>query len=308
MSETTSNRRDHEKVPPVIGTKASLPRRILAFPLVGMVLALMITIAAAWIGGQLTGRIDPGVNSPTSLLIALLFAGAVVLGYWLYCHFVERAPFRDFALAGWMRELGGGLSLGVLLFSAVVAGAWIAGAYGIRGINSWMTIWPHLAIAVTSGVAEEVFLRGIIFRHLEAVLGSGIALALSALLFGVLHLGNPNASWTAALAIAVEAGVLLGALYMLTRRLWAAIGMHAGWNFTQGWLYGLPVSGMRDDGLVDGVLDGPVWLTGGAFGLEASVLAMVIATAAGALVLRLAIARGHWVRPMWSRTNTQTKL
>jgi hypothetical protein len=76
--------------------------------------------------------------------------------------------------------------------------------------------------------------------------------------------------------------LLLGAAYLLTRRLWLAMGIHSGWNFTQGWIFSVPVSGGKaPEGLLLTTRHGPEWLTGGAFGLEASAVAMVVATLAG---------------------------
>ena len=105
-------------------------------------------------------------------------------------------------------------------------------------------------------------------------------------------------------AIAVEAGILLGAAYMLTRRLWLAIGIHATWNFTQGWVFSVPVSGGEAPlGLLITRRAGPEWLTGGAFGLEASVVAMVVATLAGLVLLLMAI-RGGQLRPApWQKAS-----
>jgi hypothetical protein len=121
-------------------------------------------------------------------------------------------------------------------------------------------------------------------------------------LFGAAHLFNPGATWFSSFAIAVEAGILLGAVYMLTRHLWAAMGLHAAWNFTQGWIFGLPVSGGRGGtGLFNGELTGSEWLTGGAFGLEASVAAVAVATTAGVAILAVAIRQGRLVQPMWTR-------
>src|ERR1700710_2322908 len=80
------------------------------------------------------------------------------------------------------------------------------------------------------------------------------------------------------------------------------MGLHAAWNFTQGWIFGLPVSGGHGGtGLLDGRLTGSDLLTGGAFGLEASLPAVVVATTAGVAILAVAIRKGRLVRPMWSR-------
>jgi hypothetical protein len=93
--------------------------------------------------------------------------------------------------------------------------------------------------------------------------------------------------------------VMLGAAYMLTRRLWLAIGIHAAWNFTQGEVWDVPVSGTFVRGLVEAELSGPPLLSGGQFGLEASLIAMILATAFGSYLLYRAIREGQLVQPMW---------
>jgi membrane protease YdiL (CAAX protease family) len=144
-------------------------------------------------------------------------------------------------------------------------------------------------------------LRGVFFRLIESWLGSWIALILSAAVFGALHLGNPNASLLAGSAIALEAGVMLAALYMLTRRLWAAIGLHAAWNFSQGGIYGIPVSGFKQDGILIPRISGSDLLTGGSFGAEASLPAIIVCTAFGIALLVLAYRRDRFVKPFWLR-------
>ena len=144
-------------------------------------------------------------------------------------------------------------------------------------------------------------LRGLFFRLVEAWLGSWAGLILSAVLFGALHLGNDNATLLAGAAIALEAGVMLAALFMVTRRLWAVIGLHAAWNFAQGGVFGIAVSGNAVNGLLVPRISGPEWLTGGAFGAEASLPAVVICTAFGGAMLVLAARRGQFMPPVWVR-------
>ncbi len=103
---------------------------------------------------------------------------------------------------------------------------------------------------------------------------------------------NPDATWVGAVSIMVEAGILLGAAYLYTRRLWLAAGLHATWNFTQGWFFSVPVSGTGQPiGILVTERHGPLWLTGGHFGLEASMAAVFIATLAGVILLWLAYRR-----------------
>ena len=197
-----------------------------------------------------------------------------------------------------------GFLVGGALITAVVGIAALFGAYRITG---WSEVTDAVRIIVEAGLVagfvEEVLLRGIVFRWLEEFAGSWIALALSALLFGFLHSSNPNATLFSSLAIAIEAGVLLGGAYMLTRNLWLAIGIHAGWNVVQGLVWSVPVSGIGYRGMLDAELYPPAWLSGGAFGLEASVIALVVATAAGAWIVRAAIREGQVVRPIWRRSD-----
>lgn len=158
-----------------------------------------------------------------------------------------------------------------------------------------------LVAAVSTALLEETLLRAIFFRIVEASLGSWIALALSAALFGLLHAGNPGATAASTVAIALEAGVILGAAFMFTRRLWMAIGLHAAWNFSEGGLFGASVSGNRAAGLASSHFTGPALLSGGTFGPEASIVAVVVCLAGGVALAVGARRRGHVVRPFWRR-------
>lgn len=280
-----------------------LLRRIIAFPLTLLVIGF-VGIAAVGIGlGTLYQRLGFAPNTPEKAFGALLIAAGTIVAYKACKRWIERAPDKELEFAGALPELGAGLLTGFVLFSAMTGIVALLGGFEVLGWRGGVgAIWTWLAIAVVSGTLEEVLFRGILQRHLEAVFGSWIALAITSALFGLGHIFNPDASLFAAFAIAVEAGILLGAAYMLTRRLWLAIGIHAAWNFTQGWVFSVPVSGGEVPlGLFITRRTGPDWLTGGDFGLEASVVAMVVATLAGVLMLRRALANRQVVAPMWRR-------
>jgi uncharacterized protein len=281
--------------------KSGILRRIVAFPLTLLVIEAGLFVGLAILVSQaargLFERQTPG-QTLGALLIAL-----VLIAAWKGCkRWIERQPDRELELAAAPRELGLGLLAGFALFSAMTAIVALLGGFRIEGVRGTGQLWALLAMAIGSGLFEEILFRGILFRHIETMLGSWLALALTAALFGAAHLGNDNASLFSSLAIALEAGILLGAAFMLTRRLWLAIGIHAAWNFTQGWVFSIPVSGSEVPlGLLITRRDGPDGLTGGDFGLEASVVAMVVATLAGVLMLRRAVATGQVVAPMWRR-------
>jgi membrane protease YdiL (CAAX protease family) len=279
----------------------SLARRIVAFPLTLMLIALVMVLLASGLANLLSDQIPRKAGSPLLLVHALIFIGCLLAAYWLFCRFVERAPMQVFARKGWAGETLAGLAAGALIFSLAVAIVYALGGYRVAGWGELATVWTALNLSLMSGFGEELLFRGILFRHIERTAGSWAALLITSALFGAAHLANPNASLVSTAAIAVEAGILLGAVYMLTRRLWAAMGLHAAWNFTQGWIFGLPVSGgAGGDGMVRGQLTGPEWLTGGAFGLEASLAGVLVATSAGLAILYVAVRRGRVVAPMWS--------
>lgn len=281
----------------------SLFWRIVHFPLVLLVIGIAMMIAAEIAANLVAYAIPHAGNGWLAVLAAIVTAAVVVFVYWVLVRFVERRRgFAEFGRAGWARELGAGLLGGLALFSVVVGVIAALGGYRIIGMHPASVLLPVLAISIVSGVTEEIIMRGVFFRLIESFLGSWIALILSAALFGALHLGNDNATLLAGSAIMLEAGVMLAALYMLTRRLWAAIGLHAAWNFAQGGIYGIPVSGFRLDGILVPRMVGPDLVTGGAFGAEASLPAILICTLLGIVVTTIAWRRGRFVKPFWARS------
>lgn len=274
----------------------TLVRKALGYRLVQLVLEVAVIIALSVLMSTAAHELVPARNSPGSTLFMLGFAVAIILA-WKGCRrWMERSGDAEFPLAAMLRGLPAGLLLGFLLFSAMTGIVALLGGFEVLGVRGAGQIWMMLAMAIISGTFEETLFRGILFRHLEGLLGSVAALAITSALFGAAHLANPGATWFAALAIAMEAGILLGAAYMLTRDLWLAVGLHAAWNFTQGWVFSVPVSGGEAPlGLLVTRRIGPEWLTGGDFGLEASVVAMVVATLAGLAMLEAARRKGRLV-------------
>jgi membrane protease YdiL (CAAX protease family) len=226
--------------------------------------------------------------------------GAVPV-YILLVVLLERRRVGELAPRGALREFAIGAAIGCCVMSIVVGILLALGAYRIEKVNGPLDLLIPIAVGLGSGFFEDALCRGIWFRVTEEWLGSWIGLIFSSLVFGLLHVLNDNATLAGCLAISFEAGLLLAAAFMLTRRLWMAIGIHASWNFTQGGIFGAHVSGLDIPGLITIAPAGPNWLTGGAFGPEGSIVALIVGTAAGLGVLGLAIRRGHWVLAPWNR-------
>lgn len=284
-----------EKAPP------GLAMRILHFPMTRLILGIVAFAIASIVASFVARTIDPSHAGVPRVAAATVTAVIFIAIYLAFTTFVERRGNVEFALRGALSELAAGLAIGAILFSIVMAVIWAFGGYQVIGTRGVEVLVPVVALSIVSGVTEEILLRGLFFRLIEDWLGSWAALLLSAALFGALHLGNPNASLLAGFAIALEAGIMLAAIYMVTRRLWAAIGVHSAWNFTQGGIYGIAISGNDTPGLLVPRITGSELLTGGAFGAEASLPAMLVATAFGIGVVAYAARRGQIIAPSWVR-------
>lgn len=258
----------------------------------------------------------PGLYSPVFLRVALVFklsgqsieildaclkAGYAVLLYAAFVRLYEGRWPLELSLRNALRDFLAGNGIALVLMTGVLAVLWIAGMLKVLGSGTRSSISFALVAAILGGVVEEIVTRGLVFRYLERFVGSLFALTLSALLFGLLHYSNPNSGLWPSLAISIEAGFLLGAVYIFSGRLWLPIGLHFGWNLAQGGLFGLPVSGLAMDGALRLSLNGPDWMTGGAFGIEASVLTVV----AGFLLSLwiLVRAKDKLVSPVWNAPN-----
>ena len=221
-----------------------------------------------------------------ALLVGPLLAAAVLWLYRTATTRVERRPATDLAPTGAARGVLTGVAGGVALAAVTIGVIALLGGYQITGWGSLAGALTVIGMMCTVAVTEEVLFRGVIFRLLERRGGTWIALAVSALLFGLVHLVNPGATIWGAVAIAIEAGLMLGAAYAVTGSLWLPIGLHLGWNVTIVAIFGtIPSGSHARDALVTATTDGPVWLTGGGFGPEASVIAVLVCSIATAALL-----------------------
>lgn len=259
--------------------QSSLARLVAGFLIVAVPVALgQALIVSLPLGSLARGILAAGFSVPTAL-------GA----YYILVHYIERREMTELSLPGAVWETAAGMLLGALLLGGILAILALAGAYQVTGINSPAVLLAPLFFALSSTVAEEILFRGVLFRLVERGLGQWAALAISAAVFGGLHVTNENATIIGALAIMLQAGVVLGAAFLLTRRLWLPMGIHFAVNFLQAGIVGAAVSGNRaTQGLLRGELSGPEWLTGGAFGVEASLLTVLTGLVLSVLFLWLA--------------------
>ena len=204
----------------------------------------------------------------TVALIGLYALGVKLFeGYW---------P-RDLGMGKLLPHTAIGIVVGFVYMTLVVSTIVAAGCATMGYYDfEWQRILQALVVFFMVGVGEEIIFRGVIFRQIDERWNIWAALIVSALLFGFTHMPNNGATWWSSMAIAIEAGLLLGAAYKWSGTLWLPIGIHWAWNFTQGNIYGAAVSGTEagDSVLVINAY-GPDIVTGGAFGPEASIVAVI---------------------------------
>lgn len=225
----------------------------------------------------------------------LLAASLGLCGYIAYVRKVEKRTVSELAWPGAGREFGAGLFLGTVLFLTVIGVLAAVGSYHVTGTGVWSAVARSLVEMLFVALIEEILFRGVLLRVAERSLGTWIALALSSVIFALAHL--PNDGITAiAVANTALAGLLFGAAFLITRRLWLVVGMHFAWNFVSDGIFAIPTSGQPARGLLQGQLSGPQWLSGGAYGVEASAVTMVVLLIACGFLLRRGNARVHPLR------------
>jgi membrane protease YdiL (CAAX protease family) len=256
-------------------------------------------------GVAVVGNVAIAAVAGSWLLTLVLGIATAVLALLAYAWVVRRTEHRDpveVGLRGARSAVGRGVAVGVVMCLAVIASITLAGGYHVDGWGSVGVAVGLIGGTAAAAVTEEVLFRGVLFRILEQRTGTWLALATTSAMFGAIHLLNPEATLWGAVAITVEAGGMLGAAYVATRTLWLPIGIHFGWNFALAGIFGTVVSGSdTPPGLLNATTSGSVLLSGGAFGPEASLSAIVAGLVLTAVFLRMAHRRGRLV-PMRRRS------
>ena len=290
--------------------KKNIGQKILYFPLTKIIIGLVVLGGIIGIGQVFIQKILKVISIDTDLrnfIGGIFVAILAILSYSLFYKFYEKREITEFSKKDIVKNLTIGVILGALLQSLTILVIYLKGGYTIVSVNPISFIIPPLTIGFTSAIFEEILMRGIIFRITEEKLGSYIALIISAVLFGMMHLANPNSSLTAGIGLAIQAGLLLGASFIYSRSLWLPIAIHFAWNFTQSAIFGANVSGNKiSKTLVTSRIEGAEWFTGGQFGPEGSIQATLFCLIATIIFMILSSKQGKITKPFWKGKNVPT--
>lgn len=288
--------------------RARIP--ILFNPIVRALLFAAVAAAVVMVGFVLVALVIPPAQltpgHPVAVAVAIV---GVLVAYLILARLIERrkspvelAPNRALGLL-WGVLFGAGAFLVAYLLITLLGGFRLTGTAEVNWSHWW---WQVLISGVSAGVIEEILFRGILYRLLEEFIGTWIAVAISGLVFGLVHITNPDATWWGAIAIALEFGLLMGVVYAFTRSLWIVIGIHFAWNVVQGPVMGVVVSGTGGaPSLLITDSRSPDLISGGSFGAEASLLTVLMMLGVAVVVAVLLVRRRAVVAPMWVRRARQ---
>ncbi len=289
--------------------KKNIGQKILRFPLTKIIIGFIVVAGTVGVGQILILKtLDlTNIDKDFKNLIGGIFVAILaIISYTYLFKFYEKRKITEFSKNGLVKNLTIGIVLGAILQTLTILVIYLKGGYSVVSINPILFIIPPLTMAFTSAIVEETLLRGIVFRILEEKLGSYIALIISAILFGLMHLANPNSSLIVGIGLAIQAGLLLAVAYIYSRNLWFPIAIHFAWNFTQSAIFGASVSGSAiSKTLITSKIEGAQWFTGGQFGPEGSIQATLFCLIATIILIIISQRKGNIIKPYWKQTTNR---
>jgi len=282
----------------------SRKQKIFNFPVVKIILALLTFMTVVIIGQQIAVKLLDLTSLDKdyrNLLKGLFVSISCIFSYILFFKKYDKRVVTEFATNRLVKNLFIGFAVGFILQSLTILVIYLNGSYSVVKINPISFILIPFALMFTVAIIEEVLVRGIIFRIMEEKLGSYISLTFSSVLFGVLHLANPNVTLISAICI-TTAGFLMGATFIYSRNLWMPIALHFAWNFTQSGIFGAITSGNeKTNSLIVAKIQGPEFITGGEFGPEGSIQAIVFCAIGTIIFLVLSQRENKIIKPYWKK-------
>ena len=243
---------------------------------------LIVVSIFEFIGGLITGvDFNPqNINQRTSiqLLVGMLMSLIGTLGIvYLFCAKVDKQPFKSIGFN--KVHIGRDMALGLVMGFVIMLSGFLILVLNHQleytGIHcNVLNLFYNVGVFVFVAIAEEVFTRGYILRNLAVSFNKYVALVISALIFSLMHLANPNIT-PVSLSIIFLSGLVLGLPYLYTKNLWFSMALHFSWNFFQGPVFGFNVSGLNVDKLIKTKYATANYWNGGEFGFEGSILAVV---------------------------------
>ncbi|MBR3652795.1 MAG: CPBP family intramembrane metalloprotease [Bacteroidales bacterium] len=223
---------------------------------------------------------------PLQCVVMLAASTLILFLYAVWVNLTERRPVLELPMRRMVPDTCKGMLFGILFFGLIAGVLALSKCYSVSGAQFDTAQITGFFLFLLVAVCEEVIFRGVLFRLIDDRWNTVAALFFSALLFGAAHFANPGATWWSSIAIAIEAGLLLGAAYKFSGNLWFPIGIHWTWNYVQGYVLGFAVSGNPvNEKILSPIVSGPDIVTGGTFGPEASAITVGVGLVLAVILL-----------------------
>jgi uncharacterized protein len=271
------------------------------------ILAGIITVGGTvfliqWISGFFPLK-PPMNNELFFLIISIIQCVVSVWCYILIYRFFEKRQIIELSFESFLKSAIPGFLAGIVLQSLIILILYFAGGYLITRINPASFMLPALTAALTAGFVAEIIIRGIVFRLIERRLGTVLSICIMMLLFVILHMGGKGATILSVMAVSMQTGFLLSAVYVLTRNLWFPIFLHFAWDFAEPGIFGAINPGNSiEKSLFSCQVSGPDMLTGGSQGPVNSIQALLLCLLTGLFFLWLAKRRKQLILPYWNKS------
>ncbi len=252
-----------------------------------------------WFGRLLLG--NTGLSEDLkNVIIAIADACVALLSYILIFRIYEKRQIHELSLTGFGKNAIVGFITGFALQSAFIGVIYFTAVYSISSINPLSFLVTASAHAFTAGFVAEILLIGVFFRLIEEQLGTTFALIIMILLFIIAHVSVEGATFLSVSATAVQAGLMLSASYVFSRSLWLPVFLHFSWDFAEPGIYGGINPGLSiEKTLFSSNIGGPVYLTGGPFGPQNSIQAILFCLITSFIFLWLAKQKNNFFEPYW---------
>lgn len=279
--------------------------KIVQFPITRIILVILFIAPVSLINNLVAINVIESLPQPYSSILnnilTVLYFFLFLYAYSLYAKYIEKRTAYEISKKNSLKELSSGFTIGFGLVVLIVVLLVLLKYYKIQSFNSWTIIIDAFFLFGIGAFLQELVVRGILFRIVEEVLGSWITIAIVSCIFGVMHLGNENATIYTTISLIIS-DVLLSAAFIYTRKIWFVWGIHFGWNFFQDGIFGMPNSGISKlPSWINPSVNGPEWITGGNWGIEASYISILLTLVVGIVILKKAWDNNLFVTPFWKR-------
>ena len=280
-------------------------KRILHFTITKLIIGSALVIGAVALI-ELAGRslIDKTQFSTDlkNIVIAIVESLVAVTCYLVLFRYYEKRKIRELSASTFLKNAMTGFFMGLILQSVFILIIYLAGDFAIAQVNPLSYLLPAFAFSFTAGFVAEILLRGILFRLTEEKTGTIPALIIFTLLFGILHVNSKGATAVSVCATAIQAGLMLSAIYVYSRSLWLPVFLHFAWDFAEPGIYGGINPGISTEkSLLYSKITGSYILTGGEAGPGNSVQSAILCLITSLLFLWLAKRKGNFIRPWWKK-------